>query len=243
MRQVRGAALLVLLAALWSPAAAASPEDGGGGLRKAFGSFITAQDLRFDVVPDIYPGGYARISVYARKADLGGMVVDEAWFRLTGASLDPEALRRGELRVLELRDSAMHVRASLRSLEAYFQQGNGVRDVRLWSDGDHLFGQGVVPLVGVPARVSFKGSFAVGGTREVYFRISDLRLNGLPVLAPIVRRFEEDINPVFSQERWPVTFRIRALRMSREEFVVSSQADPAAPCSFCLDVDRPGVGR
>lgn len=242
MRQVRGALLLLLMAALLSPTTSASPDDGDAGLRRAFGSFITAKDLRVDAVPDIYPGGYARISVYARHADLGGMVVDEAWFRLTGASLDPAALGRGELRVLDLRDSAMHVRASLRSLEAYFRQGDGVKDVRLWSDGDYLFGQGVVPLVGVPARVSFKGSFAVGGTREVHFRISDLRLNGLPVLSPLVRRFEENINPVFSQEQWPVTFRIRALRMSREWFVVSSQADPAAPCSFCLD-GQPGVGR
>jgi hypothetical protein len=136
----------------------------------------------------------------------------------------------------------MHVRASLRSLEAYFQQGDGVKDVRLWSDGDYLFGQGVVPLVGIPARVSFKGSFAVGGTREVHFRISDLRLNGLPVLSPIVRRFEENINPVFSQQLWPVTFRIRGLRMSREWLVVSSQADPSAPCAFCLDGSAPGVG-
>jgi hypothetical protein len=242
MGAIRGAVAMMLVALL-AAGVPAAPRDPDGDLSRAFGAFIKATHLRLDVVPDIYPGGYARISVYARKADLGGLVVDEAWFRLTGASLDPEALRRGELRVLDMRDSAIHVRASLRSLEAYFQHGDGVKDVRLWSDGDHLFGQGVVPLIGVPARVSFKGTFAVGGTREVHFRISDLRLNGLPVLSPIVRRFEEDINPVFSQERWPVTFRIRALRMTREEFVVSSQVDPAVPCSFCLSTEPVGVGR
>lgn len=242
MRLRRGAPALILVALL-AAGVIAAPAEPEADLKRAFAAFIKAKELRFDVVPDIYPGGYARISVYARAADLGGLLVDEAWFRLTGASLDPEALRRGELRVLEMRDSAMHVRASLRSLEAYFQQGDGVKEVRLWSDGDYLFGQGVVPLVGIPARVSFKGSFAVGGTKEVYFHISDLRLNGLPVLSPLVRRFEQDINPVFSQSLWPITFKIRALRMTRESFVVSSQADPAAPCPFCSGGESPSVAR
>jgi len=192
-------------------------------------------------VPDLYPGGYARISLYAKHATLGGMLVDEAWFRLVGASLDPEALRRGELRLLDVRDTAMHARASIKSLEAYFRRGNPVQDIRLWSDGVFLYGQGTVPVRGVLARVYLKGFFAVGGTREVYFYIDDLRINGLPMLVPLIRRWEQDINPVFTQALWPVTFKIRALRMTKEEFVVSSQPDPTAPCAFCTGGDAPSV--
>ncbi|HXF81444.1 MAG TPA: hypothetical protein VNN19_01630, partial [bacterium] len=231
MRYGQGIAIALIAAALAAPARGATPDEAQ--LRRAFGAFIQGGELRLDVVPDLYPGGYARISVYARGADLGGMLVDEAWFRLTGASLDPEALRGGTLRVLEVRDSAMYVRVSLRSLEAYFQRSDGVQDVRLSSDGQYLYGRGAVLLGGTPARVAFKGFFAVGGTKEIYFYIEDLRLNGLPVLTPLLRRWEQDINPIFSQALWPVTFKLRALRMTREGFVVSSQADPAAPCLFC----------
>lgn len=239
MTIVRTAAVILAVAALGSPAGAAP--DGEADLRRAFSSFIMAKELRFDTVPDLYPGGYARISVYAKRASLGGMIVDEAWFRLVGVSLDPAALGRGELRVLDIRDSAMHIRASIKSLEEYFTQGNPIKDIRLWSDGEYLYGQGTVPLSGVLTRVYLKGFFAVGGTKEVYFYIQDLRVNGLPLFFPLIRRWEQDINPIFSQALWPVTFKIRALKMTKEWFVVSSQLDPNAPCSYCTGGDAPTV--
>jgi len=229
---LRGIVVLLLLAVLAS-AVPASPNNGEADLRRAFSAFINAKELRFDLVPDLYPGGYARISIYAKHADLGGMIVDEVWFRLVGASFDAEALRRGELRILDLRDGAMHVRASIKSLEAYFQRGDGIKDIQLWSDGEYLFGRGTVPVAGFPLKVYLKGSFAVGGTKDVHFHITDLRLNGLPIFSPLVRRWEQQINPVFNQSLWPITFNIRGLRMTREWFLVSSQADPTAPCLFC----------
>ncbi|MDQ7844292.1 MAG: hypothetical protein QN141_13685 [Armatimonadota bacterium] len=239
MGRWRWAAAVVATVALGSAAgAAADPE---ADLHRAFGAFIKARQLEIDAVPDLYPGGYARISLHARQADLGGMVVEEAWFRLVGVSLDPEALRRGDLRVLDLRDSAMHLRASLRNLEAYFQQGNGIKDIRLRSDGQFLYAEGTVPLAGVPAKVHLKGFFVVGGTKDVYFYIDSLKINGMPVLYPLIRRWEQEINPVFTQALWPVTFKIRSLRMTPEAFIVSSQADAAAPCLFCTGGDAPTV--
>ena len=233
----RGVLVLVLVAVLASAVPAApnllAPANGDADLRRAFSAFIKAKELRFDAVPDLYPGGYARISIYAKRADLGGMIVDEAWFRLVGASLDPEAMRRGELRLLDLRDSAMHVRVSIKSLQEYFQQGNDMKDIELWSDGQYLFGQGTVPVAGLPMKVYLKGSFVVGGTKDVHFHITDLRLNGLPIFSPLVHRWEQQINPVFTQALWPITFNIRGLRMTREGFLVSSQDDPSAPCPFC----------
>lgn len=239
MTIVRIAAIILAVVVLGSPAGAAP--DGEADLRRAFSSFIAAKELRFDTVPDLYPGGYARISVYAKQASLGGMIVDEAWFRLVGVSLDPAALGRGELRILDIRDSAMHIRASIKSLEEYFTQGNPIKDIRLWSDGEYLYGQGTVPLSGVLARVYLKGFFAVGGTKEVYFYIQDLRVNGLPLFFPLIRKWEQDINPIFSQALWPVTFKIRALKMTKDWFVVSSQPDPNAPCSYCTGGDAPTV--
>jgi len=235
----RWAAIAVLVAALGSAAGAAT--DPEADLRRAFSAFIKAQELRIDAVPDLYPGGYARISIYARQADLGGMIVDEAWFRLVGASLDPEALGKGELRVLDLRDRAMYIKASIKNLEAYFQQGNPVRDIRLRSDGQYIYAEGTVPLAGVMARVRLKGFFAVGGTKDVYFYIDDLKINGLPILYPLLRKWEQDINPVFTQALWPITFAIRSLRMTTEAFIVSSLANANAPCLFCTGGESPVV--
>lgn len=233
-------AITVLAMVVLVPAVPA-PADEGADLKRAFARFISARELRFDTVPDIYAGGYARISIYAKRASMGGMVVDEAWFRLIGASLDPAALKRGELRIVDVRDASIHVRASIKSLEEYFQQGNSLNDVKLWSDGEYLYGRGTVPLIGVPAKVYFKGAFEVGGTKEVYFHIDDLRVNGLPMFSPLIRKWERDINPVFKQSDWPVTFRIRGLRMTRDWFVVSSLPNLSAPCDFCWGLESPSV--
>lgn len=242
MRIRQGTALLCLLVLSFAAGAvAAPPDDEERDLRRAFSSFITAKDLHVDAVPDLYPGGYARISLYARRANLGGMLVDEAWFRLTGASLDPAALKHGELRILDIRDSAMHIKASIKSLEEYFQQGNPIKDIKLWSDGEYIYGQGTVLLAGIPTRVYLRGFFAVGGTKDVYFYINDLRANGIPIPFPLIKKWEENINPVFRQTLWPVTFKIRALKMSAEWFIVSSQADPNAPCHFCTGGEAPTV--
>jgi len=239
MHALRWAATVLAIVVL-VPAVPA-PADEGADLRRAFSRFISAKELRFDTVPDIYSGGYARISIYARRASVGGMIVDEAWFRLVGASLDPAALRRGELRILDVRDASMHVRASIKNLEEYFQQGDAIKDIKLWSDGEYLYGRGTVPLIGVPARVYLKGSFEVGGTKDVYFHITDLRVNGLPMFSPLIRKWERDINPVFKQTDWPITFKIRGLRMTSEWFVVSSQPDLNAPCDFCSGFESPHV--
>ncbi len=233
MTGFRAAIVIAALLVAGARASAARPDGDEAGLRRAFGSFISAQEMRFDTVPDLYPGGYARISVYAKKATLGGMFVDEAWFRLIGVTLDVGALQRGELRILDTRDSAMHAKASIKSLEEYFQQGNPVKDIKLWSDGEFLHGEGTVPLAGGMAKISLRGFFSVGGTKDVYFYVSDLRVNSLPVLSPLIKKWEDEINPVFRQTQWPVTFKIRALKMTKEWLIVSSQADPEAPCHFC----------
>ncbi len=74
--------------------------------------------MRMDVVPDIYEGGYARVSVYAQQAAVGGMRVDEMWIRLVGVSFDPAELNRGVLRVLGVRDSGVFGKLNLQNVEA-----------------------------------------------------------------------------------------------------------------------------
>jgi len=208
-------------------------------LLKAFSSFLQSDALYVESVPDLYPGGYARISLYARKANLGGLIVEEVWFRLTGPSLDPEWLGRGQLKVTDARDTAMHGRASIKSLEAFFTSG-GVKDVRLWSDGRFLYAAGTVPFNGRSASVFLQGYFTVNGSKDLFFHIENARINGLPIFSFILRPLERQINPVMSQKAWPVTFVIRAIRMTKDEFVLSSQADLAARCGFCV---LPGVMR
>ncbi len=208
-------------------------------LQQAFSAFFRTNDVRIDSVPDLYPGGYARVSVYARKASLGGLVVDEVWMRLVGMTVDVEALRQGTLRVTDYRDTALHARASIKSLEEYFLAGNAFKDIRLWSDGAYLFGEGTVPYNGQPIKIWLKGFFAVGGTKEVYFYVDNIRVNGWPMPTFLIRKLETEFNPVLSQNTWPVTFKIRSLKMTQDVFVISSQADPSAPCSYCTGGDAP----
>jgi len=94
----------IAAAAVTGPAAADEAR-----LRRAFGAFLrSADEFRVEAVPELYEGGYARISVSARRVRVGdGMRIDEATIRLVGVSLDAAALEAGTLKVKELRDSAL----------------------------------------------------------------------------------------------------------------------------------------
>jgi len=240
MPEGRWAALIVVsvvVAAIAPPASGQSEAE----LQKLFAGFLKTNDIKIDAVPDLYPGGFARVSVYAKKANLGGMQVDEVWFRVIGASLNVAAMQRGELRVDEWRESAIYARFTLKNLQEYFISGNAFKDIRLWSDGQFLFGEGTVPLNNLAVRVWLKGWFALGGTKDVYFYIDNMRVNGVPLLDPIIRTLESKYNPVLTQSTWPVTFAIRSLKVTKEVVVVSSQADANSPCAFCTGGDAPVV--
>jgi hypothetical protein len=237
---MRWATLIVIslmAAAIAAPASGQSEAE----LQKLFASFLKTNDIKIDAVPDLFPGGFARISVYAKKASLGGMLVDEVWFRVIGAELNVSAMQRGELRVDSWRESAIYVRFTLKSLQEYFISGNAFKDIRLWTDGQFLFGEGTIPLNNLPVRVWLKGWFALGGTKDIYFYIDNMRVNGVPLLDPIIRTLEAKYNPVLTQSTWPVTFAIRSLRVAKDVVVVSSQADASSPCAFCTGSDAPNV--
>src|SRR6516225_3790800 len=78
--------------------------------------------MRLDAVPDIYEGGYARVSVNAQGASIKGMLVDELSIRLIGVSFDPAALREGSLKVVEVRDSGIYGRLRLSSVQEFLRQ-------------------------------------------------------------------------------------------------------------------------
>lgn len=239
----------VVLTPAWAgraPAAGAAPPDEDEALlRRALATFLRdASALRVEAVPDLYEGGYARISIYARGARLaeGGLRIDEAWVRLVGATLNPRELRAGRFRVESVRDSSLHLRISLRSLEEHFAGGNPRSDIRLTAEDGYLVGSGTVPVNGVPTRVRLRGFFAVDGSTEVYFYIETAHVNGLPVPTPLVRRLEQQINPILTQRTWPVTFRLRSLRLGKEDLVLSSQPDGACPaCGGVGGGQAPGV--
>jgi hypothetical protein len=189
--------------------------------------------MHADVVPDVYEGGYARISMYARGAALGGMRIDELWIRLVGASFDPAELRRGTLKVLQLRESGVFGRLDLQNIETYLQQQGTIKDVRLSRDGDLLVATGTLTLSGAPAQVRLKGSFQVYGEPEIRFHIQALAVNGLPVPYALMERFEQQLNPIVDFRSWPVQFKIRSFRAVKGGFVLSSQRDFAQPCNDC----------
>lgn len=219
--------LLVFLLA----GAAAGQDDPD--LVQAFSRFLKTEEIHMDTVPDLYEGGYARINLYARDASLGGLVMDEVWIRLVGITLDVERLRRGRLKILEYRGTAFHARATVQRLQEYFVAGNAFKDIRLWSDGKSLYGEGTVVYRGAAIKVWLKGHFSVSGTTEIFFHVENVRINGFPLFAPIIRIMEGQINPIVTQKTWPVTFTIRSLRMTTDGFVLSSQTDALAPCAIC----------
>lgn len=235
---VRLAAAAIVTVAAAAPAAAHETL-----LRRAFEAFLhSADELRIEAIPDLYDGGYARVTVIGRRVLLAqGLRVDEAMINLVGVSLDPEALRAGKLRVLDARDSAMQVRVALRSMEEHFNAGTSkimrdrlgsnspAQDIRLWTEDGYLLGSGTVTFRGAVRRMRMKGFFAVDGTTEIYFYIETLHADGLPLPVSVIRDVERRINPVVHQRDWPVTFKIRSVRLDAQGLTISSRADAAAP--------------
>lgn len=224
---------MLAAAALVAPPVSGQPD---ALLTRAIADFFRgAETLRIDAVPDLYEGGYARISVYAKRARVanGGLLVDEAWTRLRGVTLNVASLRQGVFSVESTRSSAVHLRVALRSLEQFFG-AHSYEDIRLWSDGEALYGTGTVPLLNRPTRVEWKGAFAVEGTKDLFFQVESLRVNGYPVPGALLRMLEKQFNPILSQQDWPVTYRFRSVRLTREDVIVSSEADPFV-CGFCAD--------
>ena len=189
--------------------------------------------MRLDAVPDIYEGGYARISVYAEHARIKGMLVDEMAIRLIGVSFDPAALREGTLKALEVRDSGIYGRLRLSSVQEFLRQQGPVREVLLRRDGDVVIATGLVDYNGVPTRVLMRGIFQVYGEPEIYFHIEALIVNHLPLPYVLVDRLERSMNPIVDLRSWPVSFKIRSLHNTADGFVLSSQTDYSQPCNDC----------
>jgi hypothetical protein len=60
-----------------------------------------------------------------------------------------------------------------------------------------------------------------------------LRVNGVPLPAPVVEEFERRINPLLDMAQWPVSFRIRSVRITPTHVVLTTLRRPTDPCDFC----------
>jgi len=189
--------------------------------------------LRVDAVPDLYEGGYARISIYAEHSEIKGMRIDQLWIRLIGASFDPEALRQGTLEVLDVRESAVYGKLTFESVQDFLNHQGTVRDVRLKADQGSISAVGTVLYNGVPTRVRMQGVFQVYGAPEVFFHLQALLVNSIPVPYVLVDRIERQINPVLDFRSWPVQFPLRSFRQDHGVFVLSTQVDYSQPCEAC----------
>jgi hypothetical protein len=130
---------------------------------------------------------------------------------------------------VDFRDSALQVRVLLRSLQDYFNAGNPLEDIRFWVEGGYLLGTGTVMFQGKPTRMRMKGFFAVSGTTDIYFYFESLHANGLPILSAVIRDLERSVNPVLHQRDWPVTFKIRSVKLDAQGLTVSTQGDVSCP--------------
>ncbi len=189
-------------------------------------------ELRIELVPDLLEGMYARVSLYARQARIGGLVVDELWVRLRGVAFDPMALGRQELRATMQRESSLHALVGIRSLEEYLVQSPDVEEVRLVYDRGLIAGQGKVRIRGVPVQVGMRVGFEALGTPAVYIRVHALRVKGVPLPPAVVAEFERRINPLVDMRSWPVRFAVRSVRITPTAVVLSTLKD-AATCDFC----------
>ncbi len=227
-------ALMVSLPVAPNPVQADLPLASVDLLRPLFGRLLgDPSSVTLEAVPDLYPGGYARISIYARNVDIKGMRIDEIWIRLVGASFDPDVLRKGALQVLQMRDSAIYGKLRLASVQEFLNQQGAVKDVQLSLNGDSIVGNATVVYNGLPTRVRMQGIFQVYGEPEVFFHIQALLVNSLPVPYILVDSLERQMNPVVDFRTWPVQFKIRSFQQTPEGFVLSSQRDFSQPCNIC----------
>lgn len=189
--------------------------------------------IHMEAIPDLYDGGYARVSVYGRHVMIKGMLVDELWIRLVGVSFDPAELRRGSLKVLDIRDDSIYGKLSLAAVQDFLNRQAAVKDVRLGISAEAVTGAATVMYNGIPTSVRMQGIFQVSGDPEVFFHIQALSVNSIPVPYVLAANLERQINPVVDFRGWPVQFKIRTFKQTPEGFVLSSQRDFAQPCNTC----------
>jgi hypothetical protein len=189
--------------------------------------------MRLEAVPDLYDGGYARVSVYGRHVMIKGMLIDELWIRLVGVSFDPAELRSGNLKVLDIRDDSIYGKLSLAAVQEFLNRQAAVQDVHLGMTAEAITGAATVLYNGIPTRVRMQGVFQVYGDPEVFFHIQALSVNSIPVPYVLAANLERQINPVVDFRTWPVQFKIRTFKQTPEGFVLSSQRDFAQPCNAC----------
>ncbi len=236
MNRLRIAVLLAMLCVplVLAPARADLPVANTAILSPIFSQLLgNPPTMHLEAVPDLYPGGYARISIYGRNVEIKGMLIDEIWIKLVGVSFDPALLRQSTLKVLGLRDSGIYGKLRLASVQQFLNRQGAIQDVSLSLNGESIVGVATVVYNGLPTRVRMQGIFQVYGEPEVFFHIQALLVNSLPVPYILVDNLERQMNPVVDFRTWPVQFKIRSFQQTPEGFVLSSQRDFSQPCNIC----------
>jgi hypothetical protein len=224
------------LAAQGSGAASEGERLVRAGFVKLLGNPAT---LRMEVVPDLHEGMYARVSIYAQRAKISGMAVDDLWVKLVGVTFDTAALRRGEIKATETRQSDLHGTVAIQSIEAYLAANKDVKEIKLGYDQGDIAGEALINVGGVQLRTRMRTFFEAEGTPEVFIRVKNLWVNGLPVPRPLVETLERQINPLLNIREWPVRFRMAGTRITRSAVILSTQRNVAAPCGFCVTPESP----
>ena len=217
-----------------APAGAAPQTTSQEQLRTLFSHLLGDPPvLHMETVPDIYDGGYARVSLYGGHVMIKGMLINELWIKLVGVSFDPAALKLGEIKVLDIRDNAIYGKLSLTAVQDFLNRQASVKDVQLGVNAEAITGAATVVYNGIPTRVRMQGIFQVYGDPEVFFHIQALSVNSIPVPYILAASLERQINPVVDFRTWPVQFKIRTFQQTPEGFILSSQRDFAQPCNDC----------
>jgi hypothetical protein len=228
------AIMVLCVGGLLVPAGAAPQTTSQDDLRKLFSHLLGDPPfLHMEAVPDLYDGGYARVSLYGRNVLIKGMLIDELWIRLIGVSFDPAELRAGNLKILDIRDNAIYGKLSLQAVQEYLSRQAAVQDVHLAANAEAVTGAATVLYNGVQTRVRMQGVFEVDGDPEVFFHIQSLSVNSIPVPYVLAASLERQINPVVDFRTWPVAFKIRTFKQTPDGFVLSSQRDFSQPCNDC----------
>ncbi len=226
--------VLACLGGVLVPAGAEPQSTSTQELRVLFSRLLGDPPLiHMEAIPDLYDGGYARVSVYGRHVMIKGMLIDELWIKLVGVSFDPAELKRGNLKVLDIRDNAIYGKLSIAAVQDFLNKQAAVQDVRLGVNAEAITGAATVLYNGIPTRVRMQGIFQVYGDPEVFFHIQALSVNSIPVPYVLAANLERQINPVVDFRTWPVQFKIRTFKQTPQGFVLSSQRDLSQPCNAC----------
>ncbi len=230
--RARWALLMSLCTGFWIAWAQPSPQTVTQALERVLRQTITnpksPDEVTIHIVPaspdETVKGKFQLVQINAKPAKVKGVFLKEFYARVVEPVVDVNALlREGKLKTVSAKEAVMEGVMDAEALEQIFAQGKSTRPmkikVRVTDDGRvHL--QGILTLLRI--NNPFEAVCRVEpGKDGLYMRIDELRINGVPAPAFLLRKLEERVNPVVKREELPFQPEIRTVHVSQQLIYVN----------------------